>query len=70
MVGSESPQFRFGITGNYYVFCDLKEPLIDIAVKLKKSINSIYFNSRYKVWVIKVKNKTQKNILKNLSQLF
>ena len=57
---------QHGITGNYYVKCISKEPLINICDKINKSHNSIVFHNKVGLYVIRVKNKKQKELLKQI----
>jgi hypothetical protein len=58
--------YKVGITGNHYVYSKEKEPVLEIALQIKKSINSVYFNKKYNVWAIRIKNKKQKEILQKI----
>lgn len=60
---TNEPQFKIGLNQNYYVFCKIKEPLIQVSTNIGKSQNSIYFNEKYNVFAIRVKQKHQKNLL-------
>lgn len=53
-----------GITGNHYVWGDDKLAIENIAKEIGKSINSVYWNKKFGVWVIRVKRKSQKILLK------
>lgn len=57
-------KIKYGITGNYYAFSDDLKDVEDICLKINKSKSSIYYNIKYKKWVIKIKNKKQKKLLK------
>lgn len=65
---SETLQIRHGITGNYYAFCINKEPVIQFCLQINKPTSCIYFNKKYNVWVIRIKSKQSKEIIKNLKQ--
>ena len=56
--------YKVGITGNYYFTAVSKELLIPICNKIGKSVNSIYFNKKYGVYVIKIKSKHYKRKVK------
>lgn len=58
--------YSTGLTGNHYVYGFDKESVSDIAKMINKSINSVYFNKKYMVWSIRIKNKSQKEMLKNI----
>lgn len=55
-----------GIGGNLYVRCDDEIPLLHIVDKINKSRNSVYFNKKYKVWVIRCKSTKHKLALRTL----
>jgi len=55
---------RHGITGNKYVTSSNKQDVIDICLILDKSINSIYWSKKYKVWAIRIKSKKHKHMLR------
>lgn len=57
-------KIKYGITGNYYAYSNNKQDLIDLCSRINKSISSIYWNSKYEVWVIRIKNKNHKTNLK------
>lgn len=59
----KTPELKIGLGGNYYVICDTKEKLIPICEKLDKSTNSIYYNTKYKCWAIRIKSKVTKRKL-------
>lgn len=59
----KNPTFKIGFGGNYYVICDTKEKLIPICQRIDKSTNSIYYNSKYKCWAIRIKSKITKEKL-------
>ncbi len=61
----ENPTLKIGLGGNYYVVCDTKEKLIPICERIDKSPNSIYHNSKYGCWAIRVKSKGMKEKLLN-----
>jgi hypothetical protein len=58
--------YKVGITGNHYVYSKEKEPVVEVSLLINKSINSVYFNKKYELWVIRIKNKKQKEILQKL----
>jgi len=66
---SKSPKFRIGLNGNYYVYCDIREPLVEITGQIGKSANSIYYNKKYEIWAIRVKQNIHKILLKKLFTL-
>lgn len=57
-------KIQYGITGNYYVTSIIKEDIIKICKLIFKAESSIYFNKKYKVWTIRIKDQHQKNLLK------
>lgn len=58
--------YKVGITGNYYFTSINREDLISICILIDKSIKSIYYNTKYSTWVIRIKNKHTKDICKEL----
>ena len=58
--------YDVGITGNHYVYGIDKDAIIEVAKSINKSINSVYWNEKYSVWAIRVKNKKQKALLKEI----
>jgi hypothetical protein len=60
-------KIKHGITGNYYGFSELKSEIEELCEKIKKAKSSIYWNKKYNVWVIKVKQKSQKQLLKKIA---
>ncbi len=61
------PTLKVGLGGNFYVICDIKEPLIKIVDQIQKSRNSIYYNKKYQVWAIRCKSKQHKEALRNIA---
>ncbi len=59
-------KYSVGITGNHYVYGDDKEAVNTIALMINKSLNSVYWNEKYSVWAIRIKNKNQKLLLRNI----
>ena len=59
-------KIKHGITGNYYCYSNNKNDIIRICDLIGKSINSIYWNKKHEVYCIRIKNKKQKEILKNV----
>lgn len=58
------PTLYVGLGGNHYVVCDSKESLVSLCEKIDKSPNSIYYNSKYGCWTIRIKsNSTKKKLL-------
>ena len=49
-----------GITGNLYAFSSSLSEIRLVCDKIGKSKNSIYWNERYKFWVIRMKSKKHK----------
>jgi hypothetical protein len=67
-VGNE-PQFRVGLGGNYYVYCKIKEPVVEIAKRIGRSPNSVYYRSDFDVWAIRVRLKKHKELLRTIFKL-
>lgn len=57
---SDSPTLYTGIAGNKYVVCLVASALYPVCDYIGKSRESIYFNSRYGCFAIRLKNKTHK----------
>lgn len=57
---------RFGIIGNWYCISEDKQELIKLCKALNKSIDSIYWSTKYNIFAFRVKNKKQINMLKNI----
>lgn len=57
---------QHGLTGNHYVYGYDKDAVVDIALMINKSMKSVYYNEKYRVYAIRIKNKTQKVKLKEL----
>ena len=58
------PTIRVGIGGNYYIVCSVKYRLEDFCNMIGKKPSSIKFHKKYLCWVVRIKNKKQKEILK------
>lgn len=58
--------YKMGITGNYYYTSVTREPLIAICNAIGKSVNSIYYNKKYKLYVVRIKSKHHKLKAKQL----
>ncbi len=63
---SNETYYNVGLTGNHYVYSTNKENVTKVASLIDKSIFSIYFNKTYSVWAIRVKNKAQKEKLREI----
>lgn len=59
-----SMEIKYGITGNYYVYSDNKDDLISVCKLINKAESSIYFNKKYSVYSIRIKNKYHKKLIK------
>lgn len=57
-------EIKYGITGNYYAFSKDKNDLIELCTQINKAVNSIYWNTKYEYWVIRIKSKVHKKLLK------
>lgn len=57
-------EIKYGITGNYYVYSDNKDDLKAICNMIDKAESSIYFNKKYSVYSIRIKNKYHKKLIK------
>lgn len=49
-----------GITGNLYFTSKKKEELNKVCNLIGKSVNSIYYNKKFNMWVIRIKSKKHK----------
>jgi hypothetical protein len=61
-------KIQYGLTGNWYVTSENKEDLVGMCVTLNRKISCIQWSSKYNTWVIRVKDKKQKLILKIISK--
>jgi len=66
---SASPTLKMGIGGNYYVFCEAKDPLIKICSVIEKSTNSIYYHNKHHCWVFRSRLKSHKLRLDKLLKM-
>lgn len=62
-ITTDSPTFKKGVGGNYYVFCTIKEPLEDICGNIGKSVESIYYHDKHECWVFRVRAPHHKRAL-------
>lgn len=60
------PKLKTGIGGNYYVISTEKDNLDAICVMIKKSKTAVKFHKKYNCWVVRVKDKKTKKLLKQL----
>ena len=58
--------YKVGITGNYYYTAIKPETLVDVCKIIGKSVNSIYYNKKYKLYVIRIRSKQHKLKAKQL----
>lgn len=56
---------KWGITGNYYVI-GKRADIVEVCEQIDKSERSIYYSRKFKRWAIRVKNKRQKALLKEI----
>lgn len=63
---TEQPSFRVGLGGSSYVWCIRREPVEEIARAIGKSHHSVYYRPDFGVWVVRVRDKRQKVLLKGL----
>ena len=52
--------YRVGIGGNLYVWSKNDCEIIALCDKIGKARSSMYWNRKFKVWTIRIKNKKQK----------
>ena len=64
-----TPTLKVGIGGNYYVFCDAKEPLEEVCTTIGKSISSIRWHIKHSCWVFRVRTQRHKQRLGELFNL-
>lgn len=62
------PVYKMGLNGNYYVYCNSKEPLEVVCEAINKAPSSIYFSKEYNVWAIKAKIKKHIDKLKMIKK--
>lgn len=60
------PTLKVGLGGNFYVTSTDKNNLDAICVMIKKARSAVYFNEKHNCWVVRVKSKKQKVLLKTL----
>lgn len=53
---------KTGITGNLYFLSEDKADIENVCLAIGKSFNAIYFNKKYSVWAIRIKNKNHKMV--------
>ena len=58
--------YHVGITGNYYFYSLLKIDLINVCKLINKSPSSIYRNSKYGIYAIRIKNRKTKLLVKSI----
>lgn len=56
---------KWGITGNFYVI-GKRVDIVEVCKQISKSERSVYYSSKFKRWAIRVKNKRQKVLLKEI----
>jgi hypothetical protein len=66
IIPPETPIFRRGMNGNYYVYCKHYAPVVEVAKKIGKTVSSVYFNPKYQVWAIRCRCKVHKQRLLEL----
>ena len=59
-------EVRVGITGNYYITSNNRDELVDACKIISKSIKSIYWSTKYKVWAVRSKSKKHKKKIKEI----
>lgn len=65
---TEEVSFYVGIGGNYYAVSTRKEALIEVCQKIDKSVASIYWNTKYACYSIRVKSEKHKEKLRWVMQ--
>lgn len=59
-------EVKTGITGNKYVYSKNYGEVRKVCIRIGKSVNSIYFNKKYSVWVARIKSKAHKRALEKI----
>lgn len=57
-----------GITGNKYVLADSSQELFSLCLDIGKSPNSIRWVEGYQKYVVRIKSKKHKNMLKKIDE--
>jgi hypothetical protein len=68
-IACDTPTLKVGIGGNYYVFCDVREPLEEVCVAINKSINSIRWHTKHSCFVFRVRTQHHKQRLGEIFNL-
>ncbi len=63
------PKLKVGVGGNHYVISTDKHNLEAICIMIKKSRRAVVFHKKHQCWVIRVKSKKQKKLLKELFEV-
>jgi hypothetical protein len=61
----EIPTYRAGMNGHIYVYCRNRDLLTPICTAIGKSPNTVYYNSRHNVWVIRAAAPQHKQALRD-----
>lgn len=64
--GTISASHQVGLGGNHYAVSVCRDDIVSVCNAIDKSTKSIYFNRKYNLWVVRVKNKTHKRKLLEL----
>ena len=65
-IANHAPTIRFGVSGNVYVFCKIKSPLIRVCRDIGKAQSAIYWNDKHECFCFKVKGARQRKALAEL----
>jgi hypothetical protein len=57
---------KYGITGNYYFTSEIKDELIKVCETLNISKERVKFHKKYEIWVLRIKSKKTKILLKEI----
>lgn len=61
---TDKPKIYHGITGNYYIISKSIDPLMEICRYIDKSVNSIGYSKKYECYVLHIKRKLHKELLR------
>jgi hypothetical protein len=57
---------QVGLGGNHYAVSVYRDDIVIVCNAINKSTRSIYFNKKYQLWAIRIKNNTHKQKLLEL----
>lgn len=66
MTSIDKTYYKVGLTGNHYVYGFDENCVKDIAILIGEKEDIVYFNEKYHVFTIRIKDKTLKEKLRNI----